>query len=358
MRTDNMRIWEALGKTDPAHTKQFTRAGGFKGTAIKPMWANKQMTEFFGPCGIGWGMTEPIFQVVPAGDEIMVYCTVSLWYADGRQLHNTAYGVGGDKVLSQVLLKDDRGQKIFDTEAGRYKTYPQSDDEAFKKAYTDALSNAMKFIGVAADVHMGLFDDNKYVQQVRGEFEADKQAEIEAEVERQKKNPTKIENGVGTAPEGAKNLQGGVQPINEKPLLTRQLEASLTPEERAAAERTALAEKQGNFSIDGDVLTCKIVGIQRKQMSAKTKTPGKEFLSVTFNGRLPNGASYASVFDTELYEALDKCLDKECSLKIAVKGVYVNVEDVLWIQGLGPLTEPEHAVTPIEFKASDADIPF
>ena len=61
---ENMRIWEALGKTDPAHTKQFTRAGGFKGTAIKPMWANKQMTEFFGPCGIGWGMSEPAFSTL------------------------------------------------------------------------------------------------------------------------------------------------------------------------------------------------------------------------------------------------------------------------------------------------------
>ena len=114
-----------------------------------------------------------------------------LWFRerdDDRQ--RTVYGQG-DKVLSQVFLKDNQGNKIFDTEAGRWKTYGQTDDEAFKKAYTDALSNAMKFIGVAADVHMGLFDDNKYVQQVRGEFEADKQAEVEAEIERQKKDPSK-----------------------------------------------------------------------------------------------------------------------------------------------------------------------
>jgi hypothetical protein len=165
-----MRLWSALGKTDPAHTKQFTRAGGFKGTAIKPMWANQRMTEFFGPCGIGWGMGEPQFNVVPALDELLVFCTVSLWYLDSGQ-RQAVYGVGGDKVV----VKQSSGLR--------------TDDEAFKKAYTDALGNAMKFVGVAADVHMGLFDDNKYVQQVREEFQEAARAEVEAEIERQKADP-------------------------------------------------------------------------------------------------------------------------------------------------------------------------
>lgn len=183
--SENLRIWNALGKTDPAHTKQFTRAGGFKGTAIKPMWANKQMTELFGPCGVGWGQHEPKFNVVEAGPEIMVYCTVSLWYKHGDEI-GLSYGVGGDKVLSQVFLKDGKGQKIIDEAKGGYKTYPQTDDEAFKKAYTDALSNAMKFIGVGADVHMGQFEDNKYVREVAAEFDEAKKAEVNAEIDRQK----------------------------------------------------------------------------------------------------------------------------------------------------------------------------
>lgn len=147
----NLRIWDALGKTDPAHTKQFQRSGGFKGTAVKPMWCNLRMTELFGPCGIGWGPDKPSYEVVPAEDEILVYCTVGLWYIeDGVKAQ--VYGVGGDKVL----VKQSAGNR--------------SSDEAFKAAYTDALGNAMKFIGVAADVHMGLFDDNKYVQEMKNEF--------------------------------------------------------------------------------------------------------------------------------------------------------------------------------------------
>lgn len=151
IKPENLRFWDQLGKTDPAHTKQFQRSGGFKGTAIKPMWCNLRMTEFFGPCGVGWGPDKPEYQIVSTEDEILVYCTVGLWYMDGEKKAQV-YGVGGDKVV----IKGQNGSR--------------SSDEAFKAAYTDALGNAMKFIGVAADVHMGLFDDNKYVQEMKNEF--------------------------------------------------------------------------------------------------------------------------------------------------------------------------------------------
>src|SRR4051812_37565854 len=76
----NLRIWDALAKTDPKHTKPFSRAGGFRGTAVKPIWITKRLTELFGPCGVGWGMGEPSFNVVPGADEVLVYCTVAGWY--------------------------------------------------------------------------------------------------------------------------------------------------------------------------------------------------------------------------------------------------------------------------------------
>lgn len=149
MAGDNLRIWDALGKTDPAHTKGFSRAGGFKGTAIKPMYIQRRLTEQFGPCGEGWGMGEPSFQVVQGDGEILVYCTVSCWHTDPK---NVLWGVGGDKVTT----KRQNG--------------PFNDDEAFKKAFTDAVGNAFKSIGIGADVHMGLFDDDKYVTAAREDF--------------------------------------------------------------------------------------------------------------------------------------------------------------------------------------------
>jgi hypothetical protein len=117
------------------------------------MWVIKRLTEQFGPCGVGWGIGRPQFEVVHGGPgEALVYCTVSCWHGNPD---NELYGVGGDRVAT--MRKS--GEPFFD-------------DEAFKKAFTDAVNNAFKFIGVAADIHMGLFDDNKYVAEVGREFEA------------------------------------------------------------------------------------------------------------------------------------------------------------------------------------------
>src|SRR5690606_24707338 len=84
--SENTKLWDILGRTDPTHTKSFKRAGGFSGTAIKPMWAYKRMTEEFGPIGFGWGVGQPSIQVVAAGDEIIVYCTASVWFKSGEVL--------------------------------------------------------------------------------------------------------------------------------------------------------------------------------------------------------------------------------------------------------------------------------
>lgn len=145
----NTAIWDALGKTDPHQTKPFNRAGGFKGTAVKPMWVLRRLTEQFGPAGVGWGVNQPSFQVVNGDGEILVYCTVSAWHTKPE---NVLWGVGGDKVTAK------RSGGSF------------NDDEAFKKAFTDAVNNAFKSIGVGADIHMGLFDDDKYVSTMEREF--------------------------------------------------------------------------------------------------------------------------------------------------------------------------------------------
>lgn len=148
--SENTKLWDALGQTDPKHTTPFKRGGGFSGTAIKPMWSYRRMTEEFGPCGTGWGIGTPQFQVLQgADDEKLVFCTVSVWY--GTERHELV-GVGGDKAV------------------GKNKYGLSSDDEAFKKAFTDAVTNALKMIGVGADVHMGLFDDSKYVNDLRQTF--------------------------------------------------------------------------------------------------------------------------------------------------------------------------------------------
>jgi len=152
--SDNLAIWDKLGRTSPDQTKQFSRAGGFRGTAIKPVYTEQKMTEQFGPCGIGWGFSEPQFQLVPGSDgQTAVYCWLTLWYLHDGARSSPVPGVGGD----MVIVKQSSGLR--------------TDDEAFKKAFTDAIGNAMKHIGMSADVHMGRFDDSKYVNDLRREDE-------------------------------------------------------------------------------------------------------------------------------------------------------------------------------------------
>lgn len=150
--TDNLAIWNTLGRTSPEHTKGFTRGGGFKGTAVKPIYTEQKMTEMFGPCGIGWGFSEPTFQLVPGSDgQTAVYCWLTLWFVHDGARSAPIPGVGGDFVV----VKQSSGLR--------------TDDEAFKKAFTDAIGNAMKHLGMSADVHMGRFDDSKYVNELKRE---------------------------------------------------------------------------------------------------------------------------------------------------------------------------------------------
>lgn len=155
----NKEIWEKLSKTDPKYTKNFKRAGGFSGTAQNPTYAIMKMTENFGSCGSGWGMGKPEFQTHDLGElGMLVFCTLSLWYMSGKE-RCEVFGVGGDSVVS------------------KNKYGLSADDEAYKKAYTDAMTNAMKMIGMAADLHLGMFDDSKYVNTVAAEVKEKEEKE-------------------------------------------------------------------------------------------------------------------------------------------------------------------------------------
>ncbi|MGI9502101.1 MAG: hypothetical protein ACR2RE_03475 [Geminicoccaceae bacterium] len=145
----NLDLWARLSKTDPAAKKDFRgRPGGFSGTAIDPMWRIMRLTEEFGPAGTGWSTTAPEFSFhpVPTG-EILIYCTVGLIVGDGKPV----YGVGGDVAFKKFK----NGNAL-------------PDDEACKKAFTDALMNAAKHLGLAGDIYMNGFDADKYIQQREG----------------------------------------------------------------------------------------------------------------------------------------------------------------------------------------------
>ena len=148
MASENLRHWEAL-KRPPEEALKRIDAGRLRGkTDISPQWRLKAVTEQFGPVGFGW-KDEIVNMWIEKGEgEILAFCHINFYYKDGGEWSAPIPGIGG----SMLTAKEKSG--------------PHNSDECFKMAYTDALSVAMKKIGVAADIYMGLFDGTKYKVQM------------------------------------------------------------------------------------------------------------------------------------------------------------------------------------------------
>lgn len=133
---DSMRIYEATRKV-PAEAKKPIPAGRLKGyTNINPMWRIKTMTEQFGICGIGWRVEIKKQWLEPSeSGEVSAFCNINLYIKVDGEWSEAIPGTGGAKYVVQE-------------KSGKY-----VDDEAFKKAETDAISVACKMLGIGADVY-------------------------------------------------------------------------------------------------------------------------------------------------------------------------------------------------------------
>lgn len=134
---ENMALYESLRSVPKEAQKQFDN-GRFKGTDINPMWRIKKLTEVFGPCGIGW-YVEVVNRDIKQSADPNVICTfvgINLYVKYNGEWSKPIYGEGGNTMCSW-----NKKWQCIDTS-----------DEAFKMAYTDALSNAAKQLGLGADV--------------------------------------------------------------------------------------------------------------------------------------------------------------------------------------------------------------
>ncbi len=139
--------------TPPVSALGAIQGGRNKGKSdINPQWKYEAMTEVYGLCGLGWkfAIDETNIIDLPNGEK-MIFMKVALHIKDGDSWSEPIYGYGGDFIVKKET-------------AGLY-----ADDEAYKKCLTDALGNALKNIGVAADVYRGMFD-TKYGKIVRTEL--------------------------------------------------------------------------------------------------------------------------------------------------------------------------------------------
>lgn len=157
MAVSNMDLWDSVSKTNPAHTKP-AKVGGQNITTIKPQYQRRQATAKFGPLGFGWGVKDETFnnEVFGEGSSQQTICryNATFWYIWNEK--NCEFPISSNAKVAYTT-KNGKGYFIVD-------------DEYAKKASTDALTKGLSFLGFNADIFQGLYDDSKYLNQLREDF--------------------------------------------------------------------------------------------------------------------------------------------------------------------------------------------
>ena len=131
----NLDLYNKL-KVVPQEAIKPIQSGRLKGKSdINPMWRIRTMTEHFGVCGVGWKYVITKQWTETYGTETKAYCNIDLFVKVDGQWSDAIQGTGGS---SEVTMERN----------GSYVS-----DECYKMALTDALSVAMKALGVGADIY-------------------------------------------------------------------------------------------------------------------------------------------------------------------------------------------------------------
>ena len=138
---NNLELWDSVSTTDPEFTTKVNQRGGF--TAIGAQYQLKNATEVFGPFGSGFGVRNENYEPI-LGDTLVIY-TAEFFYT---YINEDGEKVEGVFPISSAI-KTAMGNRV--------------DDDCIKKVATDALTKGLSKLGFNADVFLGRFDDNKYV---------------------------------------------------------------------------------------------------------------------------------------------------------------------------------------------------
>lgn len=135
IQEQNLALYNRVREV-PAEAKKEINAGRLKGkTDINPLWRIQTLTREFGPAGVGWYTEIADSHIEVSGNEKAIYLHLRLYTKQGNEWSKPIEGFGGAMIISQE-------------KSGLY-----FDDDAYKKAYTDAISQACRSLGIGADVY-------------------------------------------------------------------------------------------------------------------------------------------------------------------------------------------------------------
>ncbi len=133
-KNNTMDLWNQVCKTNPAFTKRVKQRGGF--TAICAQSQIMEATQQWGPYGSSWGLRD-----VKMDFETLRENNTCLYAA-------VFYYPGGSFDVNNAI---------------QYLSSDRIDDDFAKKVETDTLTKALSRLGFNADVFLGLFDDQRYI---------------------------------------------------------------------------------------------------------------------------------------------------------------------------------------------------
>lgn len=133
--SDNLGIYNLVRKT-PDEARKTIVGGRLKGfTDINPQYRIECLTKLFGPCGTGWFYVVEKQWTEQAGDELLCFVNINLFYIVDGDWSKPVFGTGGSSLYRK------EGSGLYAT------------DEGYKMATTDAISVACKQLGIGADVY-------------------------------------------------------------------------------------------------------------------------------------------------------------------------------------------------------------
>lgn len=165
---ENLELWKKVEKTNPKYTKK-AKIGGLEITSIAPQYQIMNVTEQFGSYGKSWGFKKieldyslvstpclkdktegsyPNVKVIGKEDSIMglVIFKAIFFYPDGEF-----------PIINSISLFTNNDKTKID-------------DNFAKKVETDSLTKAISKLGFNADIFLGKFNDVKYVNEIKMEF--------------------------------------------------------------------------------------------------------------------------------------------------------------------------------------------
>lgn len=161
----NLKLWRSVETTDPAMTTP-VGYGKRKFTTVDPQYQLLQATKLWGPYGNRWGLRNIKYQILEVrGNDKVVLETRD---KEGNLVQSCEQMA--DYIKYSIIVE----AEFFYPFNGQTVAFPilnddkyLVDDDTLKKVLTNTRSKALSYLGFAADVFLGKFDDTKYVERTR-----------------------------------------------------------------------------------------------------------------------------------------------------------------------------------------------